>query len=30
VREQLGLEIVAGQGPVDVLVVQRAERPTGD
>ncbi|MGH9240224.1 MAG: TIGR03435 family protein [Vicinamibacterales bacterium] len=27
-REQLGLELEAGTGPVDVLVVERVERPT--
>jgi uncharacterized protein (TIGR03435 family) len=30
VQEQLGLKLVAGRAPVDVLVIERAERPTAD
>jgi uncharacterized protein (TIGR03435 family) len=30
VEEQLGLKLVSDQAPVDVLVIDRLERPTAD
>ncbi|HEV8395263.1 MAG TPA: TIGR03435 family protein [Vicinamibacterales bacterium] len=30
VREQLGLQLKSSRGPVDVMVIERAERPTPD
>ena len=29
-REQLGLRLQPSRGPVDVLVIERAERPSGN
>jgi len=30
IREQLGLKLSAGTGPVEVLVIERVEQPTSD
>jgi uncharacterized protein (TIGR03435 family) len=30
IREQLGLKLIAGTGPVEVLVIERVEPPTSD
>ena len=30
IQEQLGLKLTAGRGPVDVLVIDRAARPSGN
>ena len=30
IQEQLGLRLIPGKGPVDVLVVERVERPSGN
>jgi uncharacterized protein (TIGR03435 family) len=30
IQEQLGLKLVSERGPVDVIVIDHVERPTGD